>query len=366
MWNPTTKLVGLSTRQIAELPVLKGEPPFRARQLSSWVYARGASTFAGMTDLSRALRERLGRSCSLELPEVLARDRSRDGTTEKFLLRLDDASQIESVLIRSRQRLTVCISTQVGCAFGCRFCATGAMKLTRNLTAHEIVSQLMVVRRALGDQSPSGQFNLVFMGMGEPLANFEALVQALGVLNEDHGLAVGRRRMTVSTVGLAPEIRRLSTVPVAGRLALSLNATTDEVRSRLMPINRTYPIGRVLPEVKRYREKTGQRTTLEYVLIRGFNDSIEDARRLARYGREFDCTLNLIVLNPHSLTQLRPSPPEVVRRFHDALLPIAPAVTLRESRGEDIRAACGQLSTVYSEKAHTVKPAERSRRASKN
>jgi 23S rRNA (adenine2503-C2)-methyltransferase len=340
-------LVGMTSEQIAALPVFGNQPGFRGRQVASWIYARGAESFASMTNLPKELRVALEEQCTVaRLPVVEAR-LTVAGDAEKLLFGLADGLQIEAVILRTPERDTLCISTQAGCAHGCAFCATAAMGLLRNLTPHEIVSQVMVARGRLLARGGQGHFNLVFMGMGEPLANYEAVVQAIRVLHEDHGLAVGRRRMTVSTVGLAPEIRRLAQEPVAVRLALSLNATTNEVRSRLMPINRRFPIEEALSAVAEYGRTTSQRVTLEYVLLLDINDSTDDARRLAALAHGHGCKINLIAFNPHPLCELQPPSPERVRRFLDVLLPIAPEVTLRESKGADIQAACGQLSTAY-------------------
>lgn len=340
-------LVGLTSAQIADLPEFESQPAYRARQAATWLYVRNVISFQEMTDLPQDLRRRLEESCSLERLPVAESRRSATGDAEKLLLRLVDGDAVEAVVLRAGGRDTICISTQVGCAHGCAFCATAAMGLRRDLTAHEIVSQVMVARDRLPPRAGTARFNLVFMGMGEPLANYDAVVQAVRVLHEDHGLAIGRRRMTVSTVGLVPNIRRLAGEPVAVRLALSLNATTNEVRSRLMPINRRYPIEEALAAVGDYGRITGQRVTLEYVLLAGTNDSHDDARRLAAMAHAHGCKINLIAFNAHPLSELQPPSPERLHAFLDTLLPIAPEVTLRESKGADIRAACGQLSTAY-------------------
>ncbi len=341
------KLVGLTSEQIAALPEFAGQPTYRARQVATWIYARDARSFAAMTDLPTELRRRLDVRCSLErLPMVAAR-RSAAGDAEKLLLDLGDGPQVEAVVLRAGDRDTLCISTQAGCAHGCAFCATAAMGLLRDLSAHEIVSQVMVARDRLPARDETTRFNLVFMGMGEPLANYDAVVQSIRVLHEDHGLAIGRRRMTVSTVGLVPQMHRLAREPVAVRLALSLNATTNEVRSRLMPVNRRYPMEEALAAARDYGRATGQRVTLEYVLLAGVNDSLEDARRLAALAHAHGCKINLIAFNAHPLSELQPPRPEAVQRFLDTILPIAPEVTLRDSKGADIQAACGQLSTAF-------------------
>ncbi|MCK4305794.1 MAG: radical SAM protein, partial [Candidatus Eisenbacteria sp.] len=214
------KLIGLTTPQLAQIEEVENEPPFRIKQIASWIYAKGVRHFTEMTSLPNQLRERLARTCSLDRLPVVLTQVSSDGSTRKFLFGLSDGLQVEAVLIRTDARDTICVSTQVGCSYGCRFCATAAMGLKRNLTPHEILSQVLIVRDEIQAAGGSGHFNLVFMGMGEPLANYGSLVPALEVLNEDHGLAVGRRRMTVSTVGLLPQIRRLASEPVTVRLAL--------------------------------------------------------------------------------------------------------------------------------------------------
>ncbi|MCK4414630.1 MAG: 23S rRNA (adenine(2503)-C(2))-methyltransferase RlmN [Candidatus Eisenbacteria sp.] len=346
-WEPPRSLVGAGAPEIARLPVMARQPAFRSRQIASWIYRKGARDFSEMTNLPGELRDRLAADHSLERLPVATREASRDGDAVKFLFRLADGEAIEAVLLRAPRRDTICISTQAGCAYGCRFCATGAMGLRRNLNPHEIISQVLVIRDALAGLGATGFFNLVFMGMGEPLANYAAVVAGIRVLHDDFGLGVGRRRITVSTVGLPTAIRALAREPVAVRLALSLNATDNETRSSLMPVNRRYPIEEVLAALTEYGERTGSRVTLEYVLIRDVNDSLADARRLARMAREVGAKVNLIRFNPNPLTPLQASPAERVDAFHAAMLPIAPAVTLRESRGVEIRAACGQLSTAY-------------------
>lgn len=342
-----TSMLGLSTEQIAQLPILKGEPTYRLRQIASWIYAKGVIDFAKMTNLPKTLRQKLAENHSLERPPILQSLTSSDNAATKLLFELTDGQHIEAVILSAGERDTICISTQVGCAHGCQFCATAAMGLKRNLTAGEIVGQVLAVRQRLLIRNSAGHFNLVFMGMGEPLANYAALTHAIAVMHEDHGMAVGRRRMTISTVGLVPRIRQLAREPVTVRLALSLNATTDADRDRIMPINRKYPIREALSALSDYRRRTGNRVTLEYVLIRGFNDRKADAHRLAEYARGCEATINLIALNPHELSELAPPSSATVRAFYETLLPIAPATTLRESKGGDIKAACGQLSTVY-------------------
>lgn len=327
--------------------MLCDQSAFRARQVASWIYRKGITHFAEMTNLSKELRRNLAQAHSLERLPVAAARVSADGAARKFLFSLPGDLSIEAVLIREPRWDTICVSTQAGCAFGCRFCATAQMGLQRNLTAHEILSQILVIRDELKGLGSEGYFNLVFMGMGEPLANYAAVVHSIRILNDDFGLGIGRRRITVSTVGLVPQIHRLAREKIAVRLALSLNATTNETRSGLMPVNRRFPIEDALAALDDYREQTGNRTTLEYVLIDRLNDSLDDARRLARFARQTQSKINLILFNPHPGTDLRPSPPKQVHAFRDVMLPIAPTVTVRESKGQDILAACGQLSTTH-------------------
>ncbi|MFH1144377.1 MAG: 23S rRNA (adenine(2503)-C(2))-methyltransferase RlmN [Candidatus Eisenbacteria bacterium] len=340
-------LIGLSSDQIAGLPEMAGQPRFRASQIVTWIYQRGAVEFDSMANLPKALRARLALSRRLDRLPVLARQVSADHSARKVLFALDEGERIEAVLLRAPRRDTLCISTQAGCRFGCRFCATGAMGWRRNLSVHEVVSQVLVLREELLGLGHQGFFNLVFMGMGEPLDNYDTVVAAIRVLHEDFGLALGYRRVTVSTVGLPDQIRRLAGEQLPVRLAWSLNATDNETRSSMMPVNRLHPIEAVLSAMAEYRRRTGSRTTLEYILIDGVNDSLGDARRLARMAGESDSKVNLIRLNAHGRTAFRPSPIERVRAFYETMLPLGPAVTLRESRGADIFAACGQLSTAY-------------------
>lgn len=343
--NKIENLIGKSLDYMGQLPALQSLPPFRIKQLFAWIYAKGAADFSGMTTLPRELRQRLSESHTLAQLPILETRGTSDGGTQKFLFGLADGAKVEAVMMRTQRRDTICVSTQVGCAYGCRFCATGTMGFMRNLTVFEMISQVMVIQAQLRSHGSEGHFNLVFMGMGEPLANYDGLVETIELLNADDGLAVGRRRMTVSTVGLLPEIKRLTEEAVSVRLAYSLNATTGPVRDQLMPINRTYPFRQVLPALAEYNRVTGNRVTLEYVLIGGINDTPADARRLAEFGRRYSCKINLIVLNPNAGLKFAPPTPEIVKQFHEMLLPMAPTVSIRYSKGGDIAAGCGQLVT---------------------
>ena len=318
----------------------RGCERFHARQLYRWIYGRGVTDFERMTDLSRALRGQLEADFALTTPRVVGDDRSVDGT-RKFLLELSDGRRIESVFIPDTPSMTFCISTQVGCAMGCDFCLTGKMGLVRNLTAGEIAGQVRVLAAATGllDQP----FNIVLMGMGEPLHNYEHTMKALRMLHSEHGLAVSPRRVTLSTVGIVPGLERLAREPLMPNLAISLHATTEEQRTMLVPPNRKYPLADILDTCRRFPLKKRNRITFEYVLLDGVNDTSEDARRLVRLLAGIRAKVNLIPLNPApAIPYDRPSDARV-DRFAQILADRHLTVSVRKSRGRDIRAACGQL-----------------------
>ncbi len=316
-----------------------GERPFRARQVMHWVYKRGVTDFRAMTDLSAALRRRLEETATLALPRVVREQVSRDGTV-KLLLELADGERVETVLMPDGSRVTQCVSTQVGCAMGCAFCRTGTLGLRRHLTAGEIVAQVVVGRRRIG---PDRRItNVVFMGMGEPLHNLGNVLRAFRILSDDHGFNITRRRLTISTAGLADRIRQLPP-EVLPSLAVSLNATTDEIRDRIMPVNRRFPIGELLEALRSRPLPPRARYTIEYVLLGGVNDTPEDARRLVRLLSRLRCKVNLIAYNPHPESPFRKPEPGRVEAFQRYLLEKNFTATLRKSRGEDILAACGQL-----------------------
>ena len=316
------------------------EPGYRARQLLGWLYARGARTFAEMTDLPLGLRRRLEREAFTGTLVTVRRQVAADGT-EKFLFALDDGWQVESVLIPEENRLTACISTQVGCPLDCTFCLTGAMGFSRNLRAWEIVGQVMALRPAAALRRLS---NIVFMGMGEPLANAQQTFRALEILLCPDGLAFPPRRITVSTVGLVPEMAALGAAGFGVNLAVSLSAPTDALRDRLMPINRRYPLAELVRACRAYPLKPRQRITFEYVMLDGVNDSPELARALVRLVAGLHCKVNLIPLNPASELPFRPSPRRRIEVFRRVLKAAGVLATIRESRGQDIFAACGMLS----------------------
>lgn len=343
-------LLGLTSEEMRlEDGPLRDLPAFRARQVARWIHEAGETSFASMTDLPVQMRRDLAAHYTLSPHQVLSMKRSAGDEAVKFLLGLEDGRRVETVLIQTPARRTICVSSQCGCAYGCLFCATGSMGAGRNLTAGEIISQVMTVRRFLSEtNAPAGQ-NIVFMGMGEPLANIDALIRVLRLMQGGEGTALGNRRITVSTVGLPDGIRRLADEGVRVRLAFSLNATTDETRSRIMPVNRRHPFRGVIAALRDYQERQRSRVTLEYVLLDGINDSRPDAVRLAGFAARHRFRVNLIAYNPHPASPFKPTPAPRIRRFAAAMSPIAPTVTLRYSKGRDILAACGQLSTAWTD-----------------
>jgi 23S rRNA (adenine2503-C2)-methyltransferase len=334
-------LFGLLPEAVGDLFEATGEPRFRGRQVLGWVYGKRVRDPAAMTDLAKPLRARLAEIVSLELPEVAEVRPSAAGDAVKVASRLADGARIESVAMRSRRGVTLCLSTQVGCGMGCAFCATGLLGLARNLKPEEIVAQVPQLFEVTGWQDAG--YNLVFMGMGEPLANYESTLRAVRILHHPEGLGVGARRITLSTVGLAPRMRRLAEEGLPLGLAVSLHATTDADRTELVPVNGRYPIASVIEAARYYAERSGRRVTLEYVLLAGRNDRREDARRLSELARSLPCKVNLIPYNPVPGFAWRRPTAEEVERFVGWLLPQSPAVTVRWSQGGDVAAACGQL-----------------------
>jgi 23S rRNA (adenine2503-C2)-methyltransferase len=319
-----------------------GVPRFHARQIFQWLYRRGVTDFAAMTDLGRDLRTRLAHDFSIATPAVAKRDRSSDGTV-KFLIRLADGHLIESVFIPDTPSQTFCISTQVGCAMKCAFCLTGRMGIVRNLSAGEIVGQVRVLLQEL--DMLGQRFNIVLMGMGEPLHNYDATMKALRIMGEEHGLAVSPRRITLSTVGVLPALDRLATEPFMPNLAISLHATTEEQRDALVPINRKYGLKELLDACRRFPLKRRNRITFEYVLLNGVNDTPEDARRLVKLLNGIKAKVNLLPLNEAAGIPFTRPADDRVNQFAEILADHYVTVSVRKSRGRDIRAACGQLMT---------------------
>ena len=324
-----------------------GARPFHARQVYRWLYARRAYAPAGWTDLPRSVREAVGQDTQVDPGRIVRRTAAKDGTV-KVLVGLADGHAVEAVSMVLRGRVTFCLSSQVGCALACDFCLTGRMGLTRHLTPGEIAGQVALLQddRPLPDPS----FNVVFMGMGEPLHNYEGVLGAFRLLTDREGFALSKRRVTVSTAGLAPAIERLAEEPDRPRLAVSLNATTDALRDRLMPINKRYPIERLLTACRRFLEASGERFTFEYVLLSGVNDGDDDVRRLSALLRRVPAKVNLIPFNPvpGKLPYLPPSR-ERVLAIRDRLLAAHLPASIRWSRGAEARAACGQLAVLEGE-----------------
>ena len=318
----------------------RGQQRFHARQIFRWLYRRGVADIEAMTDLSRELRAALARDFTLSSLTLAHRETSSDGT-EKFLLRLADGKHIESVFIPDTPAMTFCISTQVGCAMACAFCLTGKMGLVRNLTAGEIAGQVRVLAGALGmRESP---FNIVLMGMGEPLHNYDETMKALRILTDEHGFDMPARRITLSTVGLLPALERLASEPVMPNLAISLHAPTDFQRGELVPINRKYGVSDIIEACRRFPLQKRRRITFEYVLLAGVNDSPQDARRLARLVAGVKSKVNLIPLNAAAGIPFERPSDEAIDRFARIVSEHGVDVSVRKSRGRDIRAACGQL-----------------------
>lgn len=322
-----------------------GEKPFRAEQIMKWVYHQQVTDFEQMTNLSRSLRSKLNEIAVLEPPRVLREQVSKDGTV-KWLLGFGGSNAVETVFIPEPNRGTLCISSQIGCALNCSFCSTGAQGFNRNLTSGEIIGQVWHAARALGHERNGKRqiTNVVLMGMGEPLVNFDAVVPALSILREDLGFGLAAKRVTVSTAGMVPAIDQLrETIDVA--LAVSLHAPEDELREELVPLNRKYPIKELMAACQRYvADKRKRSVTFEYTLIDGVNDHPEHARKLVRLLRQVPSKLNLIPFNPFPGTNYRCSTPEAITKFQEIVMAGGLIATVRKTRGDDIDAACGQLA----------------------
>ena len=326
--------------ELEQYMVAADERTFRARQVMGWLWQRGADSFDAMSDLSAGFRAHLKNHFKISAAPLAAVARSTDGT-RKLLVALGDGEAIESVIIPAGARVTLCLSTQAGCAMACEFCATALMGLHRNLTAAEILGQIAAARCEL---EPGEQLtNYVFMGMGEPLANYARLSRALSIMTSPWGMGISARRVTVSTVGLVPAMERLLTEFPSVNLAVSLHATTDELRDRIAPINKRYPLKRLIEACRELPIKRRDRVTFEYVMLAGVNDSPADARRLVRLLCQLKAKVNLIIFNPFPGTPFAPSERGAVEDFQAILRQGNLTATIRESRGQDIAAACGQL-----------------------
>ncbi len=345
MTSPTA-ITGLNSNEVETRLQQLGEPGYRAAQILDWIYAKGAMDFETMTNLPAPLREKLSECFTINPLRSVEGTRSGD-TTRKYLFKLDDGRYIETVLIPASpalygepsDRYTLCVSSQVGCAYGCRFCASGLDGFTRNLNAGEITAQVL----AAGRQSGKKINNIVFMGMGEPLANLPNLLKAIAIINAPWGIGIGARRMTVSTSGLAPQIREFADQPLQVRLAVSLHGASDEVREKIMPVNKKYPLDELLDSLRYYNSKKKQKITFEYILIEGINDSEEQARLLATLAYSLNAKINLIPYNSvEGLPWARPDE-SVQEDFLNTLTSRGVHATLRREKGHDIEAACGQL-----------------------
>ncbi|MDS4026185.1 MAG: 23S rRNA (adenine(2503)-C(2))-methyltransferase RlmN [Candidatus Contendobacter sp.] len=338
-------LLDLDRRDLEGFFSALGEKPFRATQIMKWIYHERVLDFAAMTNLSKALRERLAECAEIRPPEVVLDHASRDGS-HKWLIRLDSGNSIEMVFIPESERGTLCVSSQIGCPLDCSFCATAQQGFNRNLTVAEIIGQVWQASRLLGERRNGDRIitNIVLMGMGEPLLNFEAVVKAMALMQDDLGFGISKRRVTLSTAGVVPALYRLREVAEVS-LAVSLHAPDDALRNTLVPLNRKYPIAELLAACRHYiADQPYRRITWEYVLLDGINDSEEHARALATLIRDIPSKVNLIPFNPFPNARYRRSSPAAIARFQTVLTAHNLTVVTRKTRGDDIAAACGQLA----------------------
>ena len=364
MTDTKTELVGLDRAELEAALGALGEKPFRARQLWHWIYHRGATDFAQMTTLAKPLRAKLAEHFTVGRPHLSRDQNSLDGT-RKWLLRFADGNEAETVLIPEEDRGTVCVSSQVGCTLTCKFCHTGTQKLVRNLTTAEIVAQVMTARDALGEwPTPSdGErlvSNIVLMGMGEPLFNYDNVAKAMRIIMDGEGISISKRRITLSTAGVVPMIRRCGT-ELGVNLAISLHATNDELRDEIMPINKKYPLAELFAALREYPTTNARRITFEYVMLKGVNDSPAEAKALVKLVSGLPAKFNLIPFNPWPGSDYETSDEATVKRFSDILFELGYSAPVRSPRGRDILAACGQLrseSLRLRKHAKTSPPAE--------
>ncbi len=333
-------LRNLSLSELEDIALSLGFQRYRGRQMFHWVYGKGVKSLDLMTDLSKETRALLSQKAYISNLKVIRRQCSSDGT-EKILFRLEDGHSVENVLIPEDERMTLCISTQVGCGMGCTFCLTGAGGLTRNMKSSEIVNQVLLVQKDLPEAKKVT--NIVIMGMGEPLSNYENVKKAIEVLKHPLGPAIGARRITLSTAGLVPGIRRLGKDNLNINLAISLNASTDDQRSLIMPINRKYPLKKLIEECRAFPLRRGRMLSFEYVLLEGINDNPDDARRVSHLLKGLHCKINLIPFNEFPGTHYKRPSENSVLKFQEILTKNNYSVFIRKPRGRDILAACGQL-----------------------
>ena len=360
-------LLGLTPGELQAFCVSLGEKPYRAKQLERWIHQAGVDDFSAMTDIAKPLRERLASVATIAPPPVRRDTTAADGT-RKWLLDVGTGNAIETVFIPESDRGTLCISSQAGCALECSFCSTGRQGFNRNLTTAEIIGQLWLANRALGrgDAVERPITNVVMMGMGEPLANFDNVVAAMQLMLDDFAYGLSRRRVTLSTSGLVPAMDRLrEACPVA--LAVSLHAPNDELRNELVPINRKYPIRELLAACMRYVEKAPREFVMfEYVMLDGVNDTLAHARELAALVRDMPCKINLIPFNPFPGSGYSRSKPDAVERFQEVLMSAHLTTTVRRTRGDDIDAACGQLAGEVQDRTRRAERREAREQAAAN
>ena len=351
--SKSINLIGLDRSSLERFFVELGERTYRATQLMKWIYHKGVGDFQAMTDFSQDLRSRLAAVANLDMPIELSRDKSADGTV-RWVMQTHNSNAIETVWIPDDGRNTLCISSQIGCMLDCSFCATGKQGFNGNLLRSEIIGQVLHADRMLKENwDRRGITNVVFMGMGEPLLNFEAVMDSVNVLEDDFGFGLSKRRITVSTAGVVPGIKKMcGRTDVA--LAISLHAARDLVRSELVPINRKYPIGKLIEVCKEYLSTLGERRsiTVEYTLLKGVNDSTEDARDLAQLLRGLRCKINLIPFNPFPASGYSRPSTSVIAAFQNNLINSGYTTMLRKTRGDDIDAACGQLVGQVQDRTH--------------
>ena len=333
-------LKNLSPAELEDFIASFGKERYRSTQILRWFYQKGVHSLDEMTNLSKKFREELSQISFISTLQPLHVEQAKDGT-KKILFQLEDGSRIESVLIPDKTRLTLCLSTQVGCAFGCRFCLTGKIGWRRNLSVSEILNQILAVRKMLPEKTPIT--NIVLMGMGEPLANYDNTLKAINLMHHPDAFKLSSRRITLSTVGLLPELERLAKEKISFRLAISLNASDEETRSQLMPVNRRYPLKRILALCKNFPLRPRTRITFEYVMVEGVNDSPQDAKKLLRILKGIPSKINLIPLNEAPEIPFKKTSEEKIKRFQEILLEGGLTAIVRTSKGAEISAACGQL-----------------------
>jgi len=334
---------GLMLNELKDIMLKEGFPPFRAKQLFHWIHHQNVDSFQEMTNLPKSLINWLDSIYFLKQMKCIKNQKSRDGS-EKFLFQLDDNHLIESVLIRSLKRNTICLSSQVGCLWHCLFCASGKDGFKRNLQPGEIIGQIQSIQESCQEVI----HNIVFMGMGEPFDNYNQVMKSIQIINAKQGMNIGARKITISTCGIIPGIKKLAENPLQVELSVSLHSAEGKIRSMLMPVNKKYPIEELIDACKQYVKKKNRQVTFEYLMLRGINDSVEQANKLGHLISDFNAKVNLIVYNPiQNQINLFPSDEQTTYLFQNVLENKHIPVTIRYSRGEDIQAACGQLRSDY-------------------